>query len=801
MILKNRWKLYGIVYFTIVFTLVPALASAYIDPSVTTYAIQAIAGVAVAAGAFFATYGRRMKKNWMKTLDVDGNTAKQTDPPLEITREDLKAELAAKRESQKAKAVAAVKGKSNLKGRIITSLLCGLTPALAVILRPVLSLYLSNEREFWFPLSDVILCLLAVFFGAALALALLHFVLPDRKKISPRLLFAALCAAGTLCIFIQNHFLSFYLPILTGNEIDWNQYGGWNILSTILWCGVFFAFTALALFRPRFMRLTAYSMLAVLFCTEMMTAGVTLATASWRNESKSAYFSETGLYETSKAGNVVVIISDTFEANYMNMILEQYPEYREILRDVTYYDDVTSVSIFTNYSYPKMLTGVDLPMGMYPKDGVVYCYDHQTLLDTVRNNGWDIGYYTTFSPTESIRDKFINYSDEPMHPNTSGRWELTKLLIRNSLFRSAPNLLKNRFMTNDLEYELLKSTRENADPYVEDDQTFYFTVRDEGLKAVDGAPRYSFLELWGIHDPCHFNVDVEYVTFGDDVPVSQQKVESGRAQLTILREYLDQLKAAGTYDGTTVILTADHGYLNRFYPVFLVKEAHRADGEFRIDHTPLSMEDDYENLLDALTSGKTFSEAAEELADESRVRHAMDYRAEEWLDVVTQQSFVEILGPAQDPDSYHYIREEYLLDDSFTGRYEVNQPFFSGGAGRNAAVYGCNGNKVYGHSTVFDAVFEKEEEHRLTFRASLTNTSGRPQRILFTLNGTQLNETVTVEPGDAEISISLPAVCSDRLTLQLDFPDAVLTAAVTGQPSGFNDYTSFKIHEAGFYTE
>ena len=64
---KNHWKTYGIVYFTVVFALVPALASAYIDPSVTTYAIQAIAGVAVAAGAFFATYGRRMKKNGMNS--------------------------------------------------------------------------------------------------------------------------------------------------------------------------------------------------------------------------------------------------------------------------------------------------------------------------------------------------------------------------------------------------------------------------------------------------------------------------------------------------------------------------------------------------------------------------------------------------------------------------------------------------------------------------------------------------------------------------------------------------------------
>ena len=102
--LKKRWKIYGIVYFTLLFVLLPSLASAYIDPSVTTYAIQAIVGVAVAAGAFFATYGRRMKKGWMRTLDIDENETRTTEASLEITREDLKEELLRKREERKKQA-------------------------------------------------------------------------------------------------------------------------------------------------------------------------------------------------------------------------------------------------------------------------------------------------------------------------------------------------------------------------------------------------------------------------------------------------------------------------------------------------------------------------------------------------------------------------------------------------------------------------------------------------------------------------------------------------------------------------
>ncbi len=801
--LKKRWKIRGIVYFTMVFMLVPSLASAYIDPSVTTYAIQAIVGVAVAAGAFFATYGRRMKKSWMRTLDIDENETRTTEAPLEITREDLKEELHRKREERKNKAVLVVKGKKNIKGRIITSLLCGFAPALALILRPVLSLYRSNEREFWFPLSDVLPDILLVFFVFALAAAVVHFILPDGRKTSLRLWFGTAAAAGTLCVFVQNHFLSSYLPVLTGDPIDWSQYQGWNVASFVLWGGVFLLFIVLVFVRPQTMRILGYSLLALLLCAEIVTGTVEAASLTNRNEKKKAYFSETGMYETSTAGNVVVIVSDTFECTYMNMVLEKYPEYREFLSDCTLYDNVSGISIFTDYSYPKFLTGADLPLGMDVKDGMQWCFERQTILDRIQANGWDIGYYTTFSPTESVRDKIINYSDQPMHPDAYGKAELTKLLIWNSFFRSAPHFIKQKFIVNSLEYELLKATRTNEDPYVEDDRTFYLRMRDMGLTPVDGKPRYSIYELWGIHEPSHFNADVEYVTWDEDVPIDDRKVEDVRAQLTILRTYLDQLKVAGTYDDTTVIVTADHGYKMRLWPVLLVKEAHRTEEGFRVDHTPISLQDDYEDLLASLTSGQSFTEAAAVYEDETRVRHAIDYRSiEGWQKEVTQRSFVEVTGEAGDPDSYHYVREEYVLDDDFSGRCKVNTPFISDrSSNQTVAVYGCSQkSNVYGHSAVFDAFF-REPEGELVFRAVLKNRTKRPQRISFSVNGEETGDTVTLEPGSdaAEIQVSLPVEDTSRVTLELYIPDAVL-AEVTDEVLGWNNYKSIAVYEAGFYT-
>ena len=76
-IMRKFRKMLGVLYFTTCFALLfTRSAHAYIDPSVTTYAIQAIAGVAIAAGTFVAIYWRRAKKKVSKVLGID-ETAKK----------------------------------------------------------------------------------------------------------------------------------------------------------------------------------------------------------------------------------------------------------------------------------------------------------------------------------------------------------------------------------------------------------------------------------------------------------------------------------------------------------------------------------------------------------------------------------------------------------------------------------------------------------------------------------------------------------------------------------------------------
>lgn len=53
--------------------------NAYIDPSVMTYAIQAVAGIAIAVGAFLGIYFRKIKKKVSNKLGIDENKNKEVE--------------------------------------------------------------------------------------------------------------------------------------------------------------------------------------------------------------------------------------------------------------------------------------------------------------------------------------------------------------------------------------------------------------------------------------------------------------------------------------------------------------------------------------------------------------------------------------------------------------------------------------------------------------------------------------------------------------------------------------------------
>ena len=71
-------KLLKYLYFTLCFIMILALpVNAYLDPSVTTYVVAAVAGAAVAIGAVIDIFWRKAKRKVQDKLGMDENSKKE----------------------------------------------------------------------------------------------------------------------------------------------------------------------------------------------------------------------------------------------------------------------------------------------------------------------------------------------------------------------------------------------------------------------------------------------------------------------------------------------------------------------------------------------------------------------------------------------------------------------------------------------------------------------------------------------------------------------------------------------------
>ena len=61
---------------------------AYVDPSVMTYTIQAVAGAVIALGAVIGVTWRVMRKKAQKVLKIDDNTKKEIEEEVQIIDEN-----------------------------------------------------------------------------------------------------------------------------------------------------------------------------------------------------------------------------------------------------------------------------------------------------------------------------------------------------------------------------------------------------------------------------------------------------------------------------------------------------------------------------------------------------------------------------------------------------------------------------------------------------------------------------------------------------------------------------------------
>ena len=374
-------------------------AFAYIDPSVMTYTIQAVAGVAVALSAVAGVALRRGRKVFVRILDIDENSKKEYEPDVHRVGETALAEESADAQAPTADEQPAKNRKAAykppMKERFVYGLIAAFFFVFTIYFVAPLEIVAGASNDLVYSMGDVWWTLLLPDLGIIVAITLILTLLRGRAF---QIALVAVFAVG-LCAYVQALFLNVGLPAADGATIVWADYMPMQIISSIVWLVILAGLLVFAVLRGR----RAQGVVAIVSVFLVVVQGIGLAslaiTPADNGQSEAAnakvVMTEDQLFTVNPKHNVIVFVLDTFDTAYLKRIERDFnPNILDGLTGFTNYENATSAMIPTRFAIPEMMTGqmpsFDEPFSVYTQER----YARSDFLDKIYGANYSIGLYT-----------------------------------------------------------------------------------------------------------------------------------------------------------------------------------------------------------------------------------------------------------------------------------------------------------------------------------------------------------------------------------------------------------------------
>lgn len=540
-------------------------AYAYVDPSVMTYTIQALAGVAVALSAVLGVVWRRIRKHLLRVLRIDENEGKHVEGAVHALDDGA----SGYRDRLERADADARKMKTELKSnkpeklcwatRFLFALAASLMLFYTFVVIGPLEIVASSVSSLLFTAADVWIPLAVVALAGSVALAAALSLLRGRAY---NVCFAIIAAMG-VAAYIQAMFLNTSLPAADGTQVVWDDYTAITVTSAAVWVGLVALAVILSLKKSLAFKGVAASLCLVCVVAQSVSLGLLLsAPAKDGLTPVDARPSVTvdGISEVSTGNNIIMFVLDTFDTGYLKEAVATEPGCLDEFTGFTWFDNSTGSMIPTRYAMASMLTGRNLEADdeSFSTSLIIDWYTQRGLIDDINAQGYETRLYATdiHDAIGALSQKVenIRQPEREVDPLSA-----VAMLVKCSLYRDLPWALKPSFWfyTDQVNNAVLGNSSEIPMDalWTMDDLKYYTQLEEQGLTAADLGEKGSFrvIHLAGTHAPFTLNRNVEIVESGTDV------VEQGLSSLRIVSEYLEELKALGVYDDATIVVTADHG--------------------------------------------------------------------------------------------------------------------------------------------------------------------------------------------------------------------------------------------------
>lgn len=532
-----------------------------------------------------------------------------------------------------------------------------------------LEVYLGNLSDFQIDINIAVLILALTALISTLIFSLLASLLPI--KILKIVNFSIL--GITICYYVQSLFLNGAMIILTGENL--NVSSSTKIINTLIWVAII---TAIFIIWKIFKKLrkekafiTATKFVAIALTLMQFTGFLSMYLTCDKsiNDSKSAYYSTEGQLELSSKNNVIYFIIDHSDTTIVNEALEADPTLFDDFKGFTYYAD----NVFTHSrSFPAityMLSGDKFYFDYPYQDYVNNSIKNSDFLKYMDSIDTDIRLYTD---PRFVGTSAINLIDNcKLSTNSFSDVNLFGFVtqsIKISAFRGMPYIFKNRFAYNTDTINEKSIIHRNDYAPVCNDPVFYTSILSDKVSInKEHSSAFRFYHMYGSHPGAVINENAEY-----EPNVTLQ--QALRGDLVIIKEYINQLKATGAYDNTTIIITADHGEFKGYLSqpqtcLLLVKEA-GADSEapLKTSYAPVSQEDLFATVIKTLGGDyKKFGTPLNEILEtDNRIRYHYNTEVDLSTGYETFLREYRIEGSAADINNYTATGNSWKVTSSIS---------------------------------------------------------------------------------------------------------------------------------------
>ena len=377
-----------------------------------------------------------------------------------------------------------------------------------------------------------------------------------------------------------------------------------------------------------------------------------------------AFVSDKGIFELSSKDNILVFILDRLDGKYIDSVVADDPHFFDDMEGFTYFPNNTSLYCRTYPADLYLLTGKISYYDQPANELFTQAYSEGRFLPSLRARDYTtklyIAKYYAYSDVSQLQGLADNVVTEKQEQKVD-KLRMLQAMAQFSAYRYTPHAMKQYFWLSAQTFsDTVVITNENK-PYAGDSYRFGDELKKKGVSLTEEKNNFMFLHLKGCHGNYDLDAQGNYVGDGNSTLLEQTK-----GYFTLLKQYMEQMKALGVYDSSTIIITGDHGKsedvrsLDTYKTTGLfVKPAGSSSGTLQTSSRPLSQTNFHATVLQAAginsdEYGKSIWEVGEEEDVVRRFLYKVNKKALEEY---------EIRGDAEDFSNWTHVKDYPLTYD------------------------------------------------------------------------------------------------------------------------------------------